>query len=66
MQIKCLKNQGGQMTNTDKAFLLSHYKWIVTLARSYLTEHSREFSDEDVIKNKKIWEILLDLKTKEK
>ena len=54
------------MTNTDKAFLLSHYKWIVTLARSYLTEHSREFSDEDVIKNKKIWEILLDLKTKEK
>ena len=49
------------MTKLEKAELVDHYTWLVSVCKLHT-----KFTKEDIKKNKQIWEILLDIKTKEK
>ena len=48
------------MTKLEKAELVDHYTWLVSVCKLHT-----KFTKEDIKKNKQIWEILLDIKTKE-
>jgi hypothetical protein len=46
------------MTKAEKAELLSHYEWLLTCCAPTFTKKEKDM-------NKKIWEILFNIKTKE-